>query len=46
MIIHLKEDNILTGLYGFKRKYNILALQVDKKIEFKNRIINALRQWL
>jgi len=43
IIIRLKEDNMLTGLYGIKRKYKNLALHVDKKIEFTNRINNALQ---
>ncbi len=45
IIIRLKEENTLTGLYGIKRTYKNLALHVDKKIEFKNRINNALQQW-
>lgn len=46
MVIRLKEENTLIGLYGIKRKYKNLALHVDNKIEFKNRINNALQQWL
>lgn len=46
LVIRLKEENTLIGLYGIKRKYKNLALHVDKKIEFKNRINNALQQWL
>lgn len=45
IIIRLKEENTLTGLYGIKRTYKNLALHVDKKIEFENRIKNALQQW-
>ena len=35
IIIRLKKENELTGLYGMKRKYKNLVLHVDKK---KNRI--------
>ena len=42
IVIRLKEENTLIGLYGIKRKYKNLALHVDNKIEFKNRINNAL----
>ncbi|SFZ95275.1 hypothetical protein SAMN05428642_1224 [Flaviramulus basaltis] len=43
IIIHLKEENELIGLYGIKRGYKNLALYVDNKVEFKNRINNALQ---
>ena len=46
VIISLKQENVLTGLYGIKRKYKSLALYVDKKNEFTNRINKALQQWL
>ena len=46
IIIRLKNENKLIGLYGIKRKYRNLALHVDDKIEFKNRLNNALQQWL
>jgi len=46
IIIRLKQKNELTGLYGIKRKYKNLALHVDKKNEFTNRINYALQQWL
>jgi hypothetical protein len=44
IIIRLKQENKLTGLYGIKRKYKNLALHVDKKSEFATRINNALQQ--
>ncbi len=44
IIIHLKKENELIGLYGIKRKYRNLALYIDDKTEFKNRINNALQQ--
>ncbi len=46
VIIRLKQENELTGLYGIKRKYKNLALHVDKKNEFRNQINNAIQQWL
>lgn len=42
IIIRLKEENILIGLYGVKRKYKNLAFYVDNKTEFKNKIINLV----
>lgn len=44
VIIKLKEENSLTGLYGIKRKYKTLALYVDNKIEFKGRIDSTLQR--
>ena len=46
VIIRLKREHTLIGLYGIKKKYEVLALHVDDKIEFRNRINNALQQWL
>ena len=46
IVIRLKEDNTLIGLYGMKRKFKNLVFFVDDKIEFRNRINNALQQWL
>lgn len=43
VVIRLKKENTLIGLYGIKRKYKNLALHVDKKIEFKDRVNNALQ---
>ena len=42
VIIRLKQENELTGLYGIKRKYKNLALYVDQKNEFRDQINNAL----
>lgn len=44
VIIRLKAENILTGLYGTKRKYRNLVLHVDKNTEFKNVMDHALQQ--
>lgn len=40
VIIRLKKENTMTGLYGIERTYKNLALHVDQKTEFKNRINN------
>ena len=45
VVIRLKEENTLIGLYGIKRKYKNLVLYVDNKIEFKNQIENAMIQY-
>lgn len=45
IVIRLKKENTLIGLYGIKRKYKNLVLYVDKKNEFKNQINDALQQW-
>jgi small nuclear ribonucleoprotein (snRNP)-like protein len=42
VIIRLKEEETLIGLYGIRKKFKILALHVDNKIEFQDRINNAL----
>lgn len=44
LVIHLKEENALIGLYGIIRKYKTLAFHVDDKFEFQNRINQALKQ--
>jgi hypothetical protein len=46
VVIRLKEENTLNGLYGIKRKYKNLALHLDKKIEFKNQIDSALKNYI
>lgn len=38
LIIRLKKENTIRGLYGTKKAYKVLVLQVDQKIEFKNQI--------
>jgi hypothetical protein len=43
MIIHLKKEHELVGLYGLKKKFNILGLYIDEPIEFKEKIENALQ---
>jgi len=46
VIISLKEENELIGLYGMKKKFNLLGLHIDEPNEFKERIENALQQRL
>jgi hypothetical protein len=38
LVIRLKEENTLYGLYGIKRKYKVLALYVDNKAEFLDQV--------
>ncbi|MCF7560402.1 hypothetical protein L3X39_07115 [Sabulilitoribacter multivorans] len=44
IIIHLKKENELIGLYGIKRKYKNIALYIDDKIKFENQITQGLQQ--
>ncbi|MGS2764112.1 hypothetical protein [Sinomicrobium sp. M5D2P9] len=44
IIIRLRKENTLTGLYGIKRKFKVLALHVDQKEMFYNRINDVLQQ--
>ncbi len=46
IIIHLKKENELAGLYGIRRKYKNLALYVDDKTEFTNQLNNAFQKEL
>ncbi len=43
VIIHLKKENELVGLYGMKKKFRVLGLHIDEPKEFKERIENALQ---
>jgi hypothetical protein len=38
VVIHLKEENTLIGLYGKKRTFKHLAFHVDDKNEFQNQL--------
>ena len=44
VIIHLKKENELVGLYGMKKKFNTLGLHIDEPKEFNKRMENALEQ--
>jgi hypothetical protein len=43
VVIRLKEEEVLFGLYGLTSNYKNLALYVDKKEQFKKEIENALQ---
>lgn len=44
VIIHLKKENELVGLYGMKKRFNLLGLHIDEPKEFNERMKNALQQ--
>ncbi|WP_341225744.1 hypothetical protein [uncultured Arcticibacterium sp.] len=44
VIIYLKKENELVGLYGMKKKFNLLGLYIDKPIEFNKKMENALQR--
>lgn len=43
VIIHLKKENELVGLYGMKKKFKVIGLHIDEPKEFKEKIENALQ---
>uniref|UniRef100_UPI00404713C1 hypothetical protein n=1 Tax=Bacteroidota TaxID=976 RepID=UPI00404713C1 len=43
VIIHLKKENELVGLYGMKKRFNLLGLHIDEPKEFNDRMKNALQ---
>ena len=44
LVIKLKKENTMTGLYGIKRTYKVLALHIDDKHNFKERIDYAIQK--
>ena len=44
VIIHLKRENELVGLYGMIKKFKVLGLHIDEPKEFKRSMENALQQ--
>lgn len=42
VVIHLKKENELVGLYGMKKKFKILGLHVDEPAAFKEKLENKL----
>ena len=42
IIIYLKNENTLTGLYGISRKYKVLGLHLDAPHEFKEKVDHAI----
>ncbi|WP_240623427.1 hypothetical protein [Brumimicrobium aurantiacum] len=43
VIIHLKRENELIGLYGIKKRFNLLGLHIDKPKDFNENMENALK---
>lgn len=43
VIIHLKKENELVGLYGMKKKFQVLGLHIDEPKDFYERMENALQ---
>lgn len=46
VIIHLKKENDLVGLYGMKKRFILLGLHIDAPKEFNERMENALQQYI
>ena len=44
VIINLKRENTLIGLYGIKKKYKIIGLHIDEPNDFKEKLENALQR--
>lgn len=44
VIINLKRENTLVGIYGIKKKYKIIGLHIDEPNGFKEKLENALQQ--
>ena len=42
VVIYLKKEHTLIGLYGIKRRFKIVALHIDDKTEFESQLKNAL----
>jgi len=43
VIMHLKNENDMVGLYGMKKKCKAIAFHIDKPKEFKEKIENAVQ---
>ena len=44
VIIHLKKEHELIGLYGMKKKFKVIGLHLDEPNYFKNKIENAFQR--
>ena len=44
VILQLKNENTLIGLYGIQRKYTTLALHVDEVNRFKEKLEEAIQR--
>jgi len=42
VIISLKKEKTLIGLYGIRRRFTVLGLHVDKPTEFKEKIESTI----
>ncbi|MDN5214803.1 hypothetical protein QQ020_22175 [Fulvivirgaceae bacterium BMA12] len=43
VIIKLKRENTLTGLYGIKKKFKVIGFHIDEPNDFKEKIENVLQ---
>ena len=44
VIIHLKRENTLIGIYGLQKRFRVLGLHVDRATDFVEMTNNALKQ--
>ncbi|MEQ9230899.1 MAG: hypothetical protein RIF46_09445, partial [Cyclobacteriaceae bacterium] len=44
IIINLKRENTLIGLYGIKKKFKTIGLHIDEPSDFKEKIENVMQQ--
>ena len=44
VILHLKTENTLKGIYGINRKYKVLAFYVDNRFEFEKQLNQAITE--
>lgn len=44
VIINLKRENTLIGLYGIKKKFKTIGLHIDEPSDFKEKIENVMQQ--
>ena len=43
VILYLKKENELIGLYGLKKKFKVIGFHIDESKEFKDKIENKLK---
>lgn len=43
VIIQLKKENTLTGIYGLQKRFKVLGLHVDNAVDFVEKINNAIQ---
>lgn len=44
VIIHLKKENELAGIYGMKKQFKVLGLHIDEPKNFKTQMEDALNK--